>query len=235
MATKKASKTKQQAKANKTIAKANESALTAFPSIIRKSFETIGSAANAADASQEEKSAAALDILRAITDWTRENSEATVETLVKGYGDQMAVLALILAAEGNRFAESSENKAGETVAKLTGYGNNVKSIGKGVVEFELDAHGVESYRDMRKQVEALREERRREEDPKAAELADAKAAADEAWQALRSRVFELGEIAAVESLTEMLEGTLADVNQQIADRINADAEKDAAEAEAKAA
>jgi hypothetical protein len=225
------SKSKTQAKPNKAIAKANQTALKGFPkSKLKKAFDVMAGKASDSDAATEARQAAALEVVRMAHDFAGKNDGVDVESLVTGWRDNLQVLIMELAVAGNRFAELSEGKDGKAAtAKLTGYGNNVASIAKGIIEFE--AEPAESYRETRKLIEGLRQEKRRTENPELAALTDSKSACDEAWKALRTRVFELNEIGSVNSLTEMLTETLGDVNKQIETKIKAEAEADAAKAE----
>jgi len=190
----------------KAVRKAAEFALKSFPKAkIKAAIETMAGKAGEADVASEAKAAAALDVC-ALAETFRDvnmTEGAPCDVIAKGWTEHLKSVALDLAVAGNRFAELKEGKDGEAAtAKLTGYGNNVASIAKGVIEFEitLDAlpegiDGVtegapaESYREVRKVVEATRAAKRRDADPEAAALADAKAMTVEAWDALRVAVF----------------------------------------------
>ena len=97
------------------------------------------------------------------------------------------------------------------------------SIAKGVIEFELNLEGEDSYREIRKTVEGRRAEARRDSDPDGALLADSKAATDDAWKELRAAIFATGDALAIDQLHELLVDTLADVNEQLAEQAALDA------------
>ena len=215
---------------NKALATANETALKGFPKAkLKGAFNAMAELAKAGDAANEARQAAALDVVMLAENFAV-NNDAPVETLVKGWRDNLKLVIMELATSGNRFAELTEGKGdAPATAKLTGYGNNVASIAKGVIEFDIHCDGkLDSYRECRKAVESARAEKRRSDDPGAAQLADAKAHCMESWDTLRTTVFETGDILNVQALTEVLDGHIADVLEQIA-------AQDATEAEAEAA
>lgn len=211
----------------KAVRKANETALKRFPkSRLVKAFVAMNDAGAATDNASEVKAAAALDVVMAAHEFRAANEDATVETVLSGWRDHVKLVAMELALAGNRFAELTEAKDDKpATAKLTGYGANVVSIAKGAVEFEVTG---ESYREVRKAVEAARAEAKRESDPDAALLADSKAAAIEAWDELRKAVFETGDAGLVDGLRQLMVDGLAEFKA-------AAAEQDATEAEAEAA
>ena len=238
MGTKKADK--------KVVRKQAEFALKSFPKTkIKAAIETMAGKAGEADVASEAKAAAALDVC-ALAETFRDvnmTEGAPCDVIAKGWTEHLKAVALDLAVAGNRFAELKEGKEGEAAtAKLTGYGNNVASIAKGVIEFHimLDAmpegiDGVtegapaESYRDVRKVVEATRAANRRDADPEAAALADAKSTAIEAWDTLRTAVFDSGDIALINGLTDTLSELKAAWDEATAaqDAIEAEAEDEA--------
>ena len=205
----------------KAVRKAGEFALKAFPKAkIKAAIEVMAGKAGEADVASDAKAAAALDVCALAESFrdTNMTEGAPCDVIAKGWTEHLKSVALDLAVAGNRFAELKEGKEGEAAtAKLTGYGNNVASIAKGVIEFEilLDAmpegiDGVdagapaESYRDVRKVVEATRAAKRREADPEGAALADAKALTVEAWDALRTAVFDSGDQELILGLADTL-------------------------------
>lgn len=211
-------KSKEKAQGNKAIVKANETALKGFPkSKVRTAFNTMAAQADESDSNNESRQAAALDVLKLARTFAVKNDGATTETIVDGWRDNIKLVTMELAIAGNRFADLTEGKDDKpATAKLTGYGNNVASIAKGVLEFEIDPNDSESYRDVRKSVEAARAEKRRSADPTQAAIDDAKEKADEAWAALRRLVFGLNQLGTTESLTEALTGHISDIGAQLA-------------------
>lgn len=152
--------------------------------------------------------------------------------ILKDWRENQRLMATELAAQGHRFA----SKEGEKAAKLTGTGDNVMSIAKGVVDFGvdtdkcLDHEGNPSYRAVRSVVEAKRAERRAKENPDAAKLAEAKTACREAAKELLTLVLGTNDIELIEILTESfgeMQGDEAS-RQDEAERI----EQEAAEAKA---
>lgn len=223
----------------KAVRKANETALKRFPkSRLVKAFGAMAEANAAAEGATETKAAAALDVVDAACQFRSDNPEATTEAVLTGLRDHLKLVAMELALAGNKFAELTEAKDDKpATAKLTGYGANVVSIAKGAVEFDLGpsalagsglVDGEVSYRDVRKLVEAKRAEAKRQSDPDAALLADAKAEAIEAWDELRKAVFETGDVGLVDGLRQLMVDGLAEFKA-------AAAEQDAIEAEAEAA
>ena len=227
--------TKTTANGNKAIVKANQTALKGFPKgKLKSAFELMAAKANDGDDSNDARQVAALDVCVMAVNFRAKNDAVTdLTTVVQGWRDSIKVLAMELAIAGNRFAELREAKGDKPAsAKLTGYGDNVASIAKGCIEHEIAPS--DSYRETRKAVEAARNEARRAADPNGALLADAKAEADTAWGELREVIFDLGEVAPVESLTEWLNDQREQVAAEIAERIKAEAEADKAKAEADA-
>ena len=226
-------KGKTAANGNKAIVKANETALKGFPKgKLKAAFDKMAGNANDADSNNEQRQLAALDVCKMATAFRAKNdSIKDLGTVVQGWRDSVKLLAMELAIANNRFAELREAKGDKPAsAKLTGYGDNVASIAKGCIEFEIEPD--DSYRETRKAVEAARNEARRLADPSGALMADAKAEADEAYAELRALIFDMGELDAVQQLRDWLKGQHADVTAQLAERVKAEAEADQAEADA---
>ena len=219
---------KQNAGPNKAVAKANEAALVQFPKAkVTRAFEAMAGSAAEADNAAEAKANAALELVQLAHDFRNANADATTETVIQGWRDNLKLVTMELAVAGNKFAELTPAKDDKpATAKLTGYGNNVASIAKGSLEFDIEPG--ESYRDTRKAVEAARAEHRRQADPDAAALADAKEAAIDALESLRKAVFETGDAGLIAGLEQMARDGLAEFEA-------AQAEQDAVEAEAQAA
>jgi len=194
-------------------------------------------------AAQGEAVSASLEITRISADYgVTAHAECSndTSTVLGAWRDNVRAMALELAVAGSPFAETATNKAGETIGKLTGTGNNVLSIAKGVVDFGIDVdsclndNGEVSYRSVRKTVEAMRAERRAEKDPSAALLAAAKANAREAAKELLACVLGTDDVGLIESLAETLQ--LMKIEQESAVKAAAEIEAEAdASTEAKAA
>ena len=214
--------------------KNGETALKKFPKAkLLGCFTRMAEQANAGDAAAEDRAMAALDVTRLAHDFAMNNPEALNETVVKGWRDNVKTLTMELALQGNRFAELKEGKEGAApTAKLTGYGNNVASIAKGVIEFKIDPCESESYREVRKEVEGARAEARRDADPDAAALEDAKARCVEAWDAVRKAMFDTGDAGNIDTLTAALDDMRSDIEAQLIAQADLDA---TVHAEAKAA
>lgn len=217
------------AAANKAIVKANNSALKGFPKAkLRTAFDNMATLAKTGDDANESRQAAALGVIILADTFAGKNSEADNDTIVTGWRDHLKLLVMELAVAGNRFAELTEGKGDNAAtAKLTGYGNNVASIAKGVLEFRGDDTPIvigDSYREVRTAVEAKRAEARRAADPDGAILADAKQAADDAWGELRKVIFETGDAGNIDQLREVLEGQLSDVQAQLIAQADTEAE-----------
>jgi len=231
---------KTKAKGNKAIVKANESALKGFPKAkLKAAFQSMATLATEADKATDARQMAAVTVCALAGHYAEDNNGADVATIANGWRDNLKLLTMELAVAGNRFAEIVEGKDKDKAptAKLTGYGNNVASIAKGVIEFEvgmLAENGEpKSYREIRKDVEGLRAEQRRDSDPDAAELADAKSTCDDAWKELRSTIFGTGDAGNIDQLTETLMELLSDVQAQLIEQADLD-KKAAAESEAEA-
>ena len=208
------------ANAAKLIVKANEAALKGFPRAkLKAAFVAMAALATDSDKATEARQAAALDVCVLAAQFVGKNDKAHLDTVVTGWRDEFKTVAMELAVSGNRFAELKEGKGDQpATAKLTGYGNNVASIAKGVIEFSGDEEPVvlgESYREVRTAVEAKRADARRASDPDGAILADAKQAADDAWTELRKVIFDTGDAGNINQLREVLEGQLSDVQAQL--------------------
>lgn len=131
-------------------------------------------------------------------------------TVLDHWKSNLQLVAIELAAAGSPFAKTSTNKAGDTVGQLTGTGNNVMSIAKGVVDFRLavdecsNEEGEVTYRTVRTAVEAKRAERRAEDNPEAAALAAAKEAVRESFKELTGIVFASDDIGLINELNVTL-------------------------------
>jgi hypothetical protein len=199
---------------NKALQNANQTIITAFDKA-----NTIAAINRLADSKATEEGAksesgnASLDIVwlaEAYGVAAHEQCNGDTSTVLKDWKANMAIVAMELAKAGSPFAELSENAKGETTAKLTGTGQNVLSIAKGVVDFGVDTsecatedEGI-SYRSVRKMVEGLRAARRDELNPELAQLNEAKSAAREAFKELAAVIFETGDTGLIDDLTRDL-------------------------------
>jgi hypothetical protein len=231
------------------VKQAAQADLNCFPKAkLEQALEALAAGKTAQGEAATSAASASLELARIAAEYSTEahakatkvSSKAASHGVVMGdWRDNMRLVALELAASGSPFAESSTNKAGETVGKLTGTGNNVMSIAKGVVDFELDIDadcknedGEVSYRSVRATVEAKRAERRAQENPEAAKLAAAKESAREAWKALSKIIFDTDDIELIETLTESLESMAEAETKALEIAAEIEAEKAATEAEA---
>ena len=199
---------KTQAGPAKDIKAANDHALVKFPKPkLRKAFEAIAQDANVESEAAENRSGAAFNVLVLAHQFALDNAESTVENIVDGWRDAMGGLCMELATAGNKFAELKPGKDEKpTTAKFTGYGNNVVSIAKGILEFELDPSkllnedGETGFKVARRIVEQRRQARRRELNPELAAMKDATAQATEAWNELRKAVSDFGDLTTMKAL-----------------------------------
>ena len=119
----------------------NKAAINCFPKAAL--INAIGHLADSKGAEGDAKinsSSASLEIATIAADYGREAhaiANDDTSTVLADWKENLRAVALELAASGSPFAETSTNKAGDTVGKLTGTGNNVLSIAKGVVDFRL--------------------------------------------------------------------------------------------------
>ncbi len=223
----------------KAVTKANEQAINCFPKAkIVAAMGVLAEGKAAANTAEGTASSASLDIVKLAADYgvkAHEIANGDTDTVLKDWKSNLRLVALELAAAGSPFAETTTNKAGETIGKLTGTGNNVLSIAKGVVDHRLvidectNEEGEVSYRSVRAVVEAKRAERRAEQDPEGAALNEAKADCREQWQTLSKLVFGTNDIGLIEDLTTVL----MELSESSAEAVAKQAALDA-EAEAKA-
>ena len=228
----------------KKVRKAGQTALVKFPKgKLVKAFGVMAATANEAEASNESRQAAALDVCEMAHQFAASNADADTGTVVEGWRDNLKLVIMQLAIEGNRFAELIEGKDDKPAsAKLTGYGNNVASIAKGCIEFDVapadtagDGDGDASYRSVRKLVEGKRAEARRESDPAGAMFADAVASLDETFAELRKLIVDTGDTLNVNTVQGALADMVQDITSQLIAQDDADAAATEAEAEAVAA
>lgn len=200
--------------------RANETALKGFPKAkLAAAYDAMAKEKATGDKAADSKAGQALKVVElAHTFRTSQKDGIPLDTVVKGWRDNMKVLAMELAVAGNKFAELKEGKDGAAPsAKLTGYGNNVASIARGMIECEIDPaecvtdDGERSYRECRTAVENARNEARRAADAEFARLQDAKALADEAWSELRKAVFKTEHAGLIETLADVLESAKAEL------------------------
>lgn len=192
--------------------KANQTALKGFEkAALKREFDAMAKDKAAGDTASESKQGHALKIVELAHKFRSKQPDSVPrETIVKHWRENVKLLTMELAVSGNKFAVLKEGKDGAApTAKLTGYGDNVASIARGMVEFDVEIG--ESFRECREAVEAARAEYRRVNDPDAAALSDAKGAADEAWQELRKAVFDTGHTGLIETLAQVLADAKAEL------------------------
>jgi hypothetical protein len=213
--------------------KRGKAAINCFPKVqIINALAALADGTGAKSQADADSASASLDltiIAAAYGVEAHEIANGDTSTVLGDWRENLKQVALELAANGSPFAESRETDTG-TVAKLTGTGNNVMSIAKGVVDFRVEIadcineQGEVSYRQVRATVEAKRAERRAEQNPDAAALAEAKEDAREAWQSLSKLIFATDDMELIEALTSSLE-------EMEQGEVEAQAEQDAAEAD----
>lgn len=213
--------------------KANRTALKGFEtSKIRAAFEQMAELRTGEETNAEARSQAALNLCKyAHAFRTKQDKGIPADTIVEGWRSKLALVIMELAVAGNKFATLTEGKDDKpATAKLTGYGNNVASIAKGVIEHEIEPG--ETYTDTRKAVEAARLEERRLKNPELAAVADARTACDEAWQELRKAVYSTEHPALITALTDELTRMKAELMAKPEAQPEADADDETGEAEA---
>ena len=161
---------------NAQLQEANAYALeTAFPKTeLRKAFDSMATGDDSEANANNEKQSAAREVcvLAAafITDVIAEGSDT--ETALGKWKSDYRQLTAEMAVAGHKFAETVDGKGDKDAThRLTGYGKNVSSIARGVIEYDITIAEDDSYSDVRKMVTAERAENR-DEDVKA--LAEAK-------------------------------------------------------------
>lgn len=207
----------------KSVQETNKAAINCFPKAkLMAALDILAHGKGAEGDAKNEAASASLLLTEIAADYGVEAhaiASDDTSTVLADWKANVRAMALELAAAGSPFAETATAKNGDTIGKLTGTGNNVLSIAKGVVDFRLNIadcaneDGEVSYRSVRATVEAARAARRAEENPEMAALADAKEAARQAWKELAKLVFDTGDIGLIQDLTQMLVET-TEVNQQ---------------------
>jgi hypothetical protein len=199
---------------NKALQTANQTIITAFNKTDTiAAINRLADSKSVEDGAKSESGNASLEIVQLAESYgvaAHDQCNGDTSTVLKDWKSNMAIVAMELAKAGSPFAELAENAKGETTAKLTGTGQNVLSIAKGVVDFGVvtadcvtEEDGV-SYRSVRKAVEGLRAERRDSLNPELAQLNEAKSAAREAFKELASVIFETGDTGLIDDLTRDL-------------------------------
>lgn len=229
MATNKTGNTKGKAARadNKALKAANAAALNLFPKkAVKDALNTMADSKANEEGAAEARSNAAMELVKAAADYSEKAHAKTDHSTVLGdWRDNVKALALELATAGHKFASMSQPKEGQPAkASLTGYGNNVVSIAKGVIDFELDISEAASYGEVRAEVIAARAERKRKQDPDGAELADAKERTLDQWKALKEFIWESGDAGLVTALGETLEKMREDMEAAAKEQEKAEAE-----------
>lgn len=202
MTTKKAKAAKSETTVtNDAAVKRNEAALNTFPKrAIVDAMNTMAGFDQTSQAAQADRGNAAMELLIAVRAYAHEAMEITdVDTIVGDYRENLRLVALELATANHPFAKlipATDDKPAR--GQLTGYGANVASIAKGVIEHDIEIAEGDSYSDVRTAVQHARKE---SADPAVKQLREAKEACDKVWSDLRKEVFKTKSIEHIEALT----------------------------------
>ena len=224
---------------NVAIRKANEAALKCFPKReLRKALDALAETRGKAEDAQITSDNVSLDIVAIAEVYASEARTVTddVTTVLADWRDNMAVMCTEMAIAGHKFAKLNKGKDGKPdTAVLTGTGNNVLSIAKGVIDFSVMLDSIDtgdtplSYRNVRETVQGLRKARKDAANPEAALLAEAEQNCREAFVELCGLVFGQKDIELTEALTAALDSLVAEektnmsqanaIEAEIADKI----------------
>lgn len=222
------------AHASKAIQKAATNGVSGFPAAkVEKALNIMGDTTGQLNVAKSDRTAAGFDVVKLAAEFAAKAHKDGIptDTIVTAWRDNVAIIVLKLAVAGNEFCDLKPAKGDKAAtAKLTGYGNNVFSTARGVVEFELEVS--DSYRETERNVKIAREDARRRADPARAQFNDAKANCRETWTQLRDLVFATNNADNVDDLTALLQETLSSVTSQIADAAKEEEAKLAEKAEA---
>jgi hypothetical protein len=134
-----------------------------------------------------------------------------VTTVLSDWKANVASMTMEMAIAGHKFAKLTAAKDDKpATACLTGTGNNVLSIAKGVVDFGVAIDLIESeadspsYRDVRTVVQGLRKARKDAANPEAAKLATAEQLCRDNFAELCEAVFSQKDIELTVSLANAL-------------------------------
>jgi hypothetical protein len=220
-------KSSKAANASKAIQKANENAVTGFPAKkVEQALHIMGDTTGQLNVAKTDRTAAGFNVVKLAAEFAAaaHGKGIPTDTIVSAWRDNVAIIVLKLAVAGNEFCDLKPAKGDKAAtAKLTGYGNNVFSTARGVVEFELEVS--DSYRETERNVKIARESARRKADPARAQFNDAKANCRETWTQLRDLVFATNNADNVDDLTALLQDTLNSVSEQIAEAAKAEEAK----------
>jgi len=238
---------KTQAKANPTIQAAAELALVKFPAPkFKAALGVIGAEHDSEATAKDKRTEAAFTIVTLADEYREANPEATAETLAKGWSAEVAKALPALSKAGNRYVEVTEAKGDKAASfRLTGYGNNVVSTARGVLEFDValdaapavtddgkldtdKAEALTKYRPTERVVKAHRAAKRAETNPDAELERMARVDADAAWKRLRELVFNTGDVQVIGDLADMLSEQADSVEAQLAQAAEIEAEAEAA-------
>ena len=215
---------------------ANKQALNCFPKTkLRASLDVMAESKQVGDDAKEAKANAALKLCVSAESYSSKAHEICgddTSTVLKDWREGVKLLAKEMAVDGHKFVEANE-KDGVITARLSGYGNNVMSIAKGVVEYQVEIEDEASYRDVRTTVEAIRATQRSNE---AIELADSKQACKDAFAELTGIIFPLSDVELIDDLTqtlmELTETATAQAAEQAELEAHVETEAEAAESDA---
>ena len=244
---------KTQARANAQIAEAAKFALVKFPrKALVSAMLSMADAAEAEAANKADRFDTGFDCVGLAVQFAKDNPDATPEAVADGWAAEFKTVAKECAAKGCKFAEVVEPKDKDAAPtyRMTAYGRNVASITKGVIEFDVDlesapdltecpkgtaekvktGQALENYRDVQRTVLALRRIADREKNPDKALLADAKAEAREAADALLADVFDSGDFDLINGLAETLREMRAKYAEAQAAQDQTEAEAETSEA-----
>ena len=218
---------KTQANAAQSIQAANELACTGFPAAkVKAALVTLESGQTNENIAKNGKANTALELCVLAGDFVLANADVDTETVEKAWKQEVLNTGRELAVKGSQFFEVKESKKaeGESRIVMKGYGRNVISIATGLIHFGVAADfeapkvqkhvpeegtGEVTFGILRKAVQAMRAEERRDADPDAAAFEDAMALLDEAWTELRAKVKASNDLPIVEELTESLMALVA--------------------------
>jgi hypothetical protein len=170
--------TKPQAKPNAAIQAKNDAAInTAFPKAkLREAYDAMAEQVRTENSAKELKFEGGLEACRIASEYSEaarnEPGQPDTSAILQHWKASQKLFVAELAAAGHKFAEYADAaKDKEPAPRLTGYGKNVMSILRGVIEFNIEIADDDTFSSVRKIVEAERADARSDE---AKRLAEAK-------------------------------------------------------------
>ena len=228
---------------NKAVRANGEAALNCFPKTkLRNQLDKLAEARGTAESGATASDNVSLVIVEIAESYGDAAMKVTtdISTILSDWKANLASMTMEMAVAGHKFAKLTAAKDDKpATACLTGTGNNVLSIAKGVVDFGLaiallptDGETPVSYRDVRTAVQGLRKARKDAANPEAAALATAEQTCRDNFADLCEAVFSQKDIELTMSLATALAEQTAEQNAAVAaaDAIEADA-PESAEAE----